>query len=163
MPPQASLPWLSIVPVSASRSSYNGLLMLGFLVASASLAAVAVHRFASRAVRRAPFWACGYPSPGPLAQYSATSLSQPIRRVFGTLVFAAHEQVEMPSPGDTRPATLRRFMRDPIWDFLYAPISGAVTSAARLMNHLQFLTIRRYLGFVFAALVILLVILAIWG
>jgi len=31
------------------------------------------------------------------------------------------------------------------------------------MNHLQFLTIRRYLGFVFAALVILLVILAIWG
>jgi hydrogenase-4 component B len=54
-------------------------------------------------------------------------------------------------------------MRDPIWDFLYAPISGAVASATGLLNRLQFLTIRRYLGFVFVALVILLVILAIWG
>jgi hydrogenase-4 component B len=31
-----------------------------------------------------------------------------------------------------------------------------------LLNHLQFLTIRRYLGFVFAALVILLLVLALW-
>src|SRR6185312_2599176 len=55
MPPQASIPWLSIVPVSASRSSYNGLLLFGFVAASGGLAAVVIHRFASRAVRRAPF------------------------------------------------------------------------------------------------------------
>ncbi len=56
-----SIPWLSMVPVSASRSSYNGLLLFGFVAASAGLAAVVVHRFASRTVRRAPFWDCGYP------------------------------------------------------------------------------------------------------
>ncbi|MBU6457701.1 MAG: hydrogenase 4 subunit B [Bradyrhizobium sp.] len=163
MPPQASIPWLSIVPVSASRSSYNGLLLFGFVVASASLAAMTVHRFASRTVRRAPFWDCGYPGLGVVAQYSATSLAQPIRRVFATVAFAAQEQVEMPPPGDKRPAVLRRFLRDPVWDFMYAPIASAVGTSATLLNHIQFLTIRRYLSFVFVALVFLLVFLALWG
>jgi formate hydrogenlyase subunit 3/multisubunit Na+/H+ antiporter MnhD subunit len=163
MPPQASIPWLSIVPVSASRSSYNGLLLFGFVAASAGLAAVVVHRFASRTVRKAPFWDCGYPGLGVVAQYSATSLAQPIRRVFATIAFAAHEQVEMPPPGDPRPATLRRFLRDPVWDFMYAPIASVVGASATLLNHIQFLTIRRYLSFVFIALIVLLVVLALWG
>lgn len=163
MPPQDSIAWLSIVPVSASRSSYNGLLIFGFLAASASLAAVLVHRCASRAVRRAPFWDCGVPNLGITAQYSATSLSQPIRRVFGSLIFAAREEINAPPPGDTRAATLRRFSRDPIWDFIYAPVADAVGAAATLLNYLQFLTIRRYLVLVFATLVFLLMVLAIWG
>jgi hydrogenase-4 component B len=163
MPPQASIPWLSIVPVSASRSSYNGLLLFGFVAASAGLSAVVVHRFASRTVRKAPFWDCGYPGLGVAAQYSATSMAQPIRRVFATVAFAAHEKVEMPPPGDPRPAALRKFLRDPVWDFMYAPIASAVGASATLLNHIQFLTIRRYLNFVFIALVILLVVLALWG
>lgn len=163
MPPQASIPWLSIVPVSASRSSYNGLLLFGFVAASAGLAAIAVHRFASRAVRKAPFWDCGYPGLGVIAQYSATSLAQPIRRVFATVAFAAHEQVEMPLPGDKRPATLRRFLRDPVWDYMYAPVASVVATSAALLDHVQFLTIRHYLSFVFIALVVLLVVLALWA
>ncbi len=163
MPPQASIPWLSIVPVSASRSSYNGLLLFGFVAVSASLAAVAVHRFASRTVRKVPFWDCGYPGLGVVAQYSATSLAQPIRRVFATVAFAAPEQVDIPPPGDMRPAVLRRYLRDPVWDGLYAPVASAVGASATLLNQIQFLTIRRYLSFVFIALVILLVVLAIWG
>ena len=47
-----AIPWLSIVPVAESRSSYNGLLVFVFIAISASLAAFAMHRFASRA--RAP-------------------------------------------------------------------------------------------------------------
>jgi formate hydrogenlyase subunit 3/multisubunit Na+/H+ antiporter MnhD subunit len=163
MPPQASIPWLSIVPISASRSSYNGMLLFGFVAVSAGLAAVLVHRLGSRTVRKAPFWDCGYPGLGVFAQYSATSLAQPIRRVFATIPFAAHEQVEMPPPGDPRPAILRRFLRDPVWDFIYAPIAGIVGASATLLNRVQFLTIRRYLGFVFIALVVLLVVLALWG
>ncbi|TAM96225.1 MAG: hydrogenase 4 subunit B [Rhizobiaceae bacterium] len=163
MPPQASIPWLSIVPVSASRSSYNGLLLFSFVAATACLAAAAIHRFASHVVRKAPFWDCGYPGLGVVAQYSATSLAQPLRRVFATVVFAARETVAMPPPGDPRPASLQRFLRDPVWDFAYAPIAFAVGTSATLLNHIQFLTIRRYLGFVFIALVVLLVVLAIWG
>lgn len=163
MPAQADIPWLSIVPVSASRSSYNGLLLLGFLAASAAIAAGAIHRLASRAVRKGPVWDCGFPDRNLLLQYSATSLAQPIRRVFATAVFSAREQVEMPLPGDQRPAKLQRFIRDPVWDLAYAPLAKAVGATATLLNHIQFLTIRRYLSFVFVALVTLLVVLALWG
>jgi hypothetical protein len=37
-----------------------------------------------------------------------------------------------------------------------------VASAAQRLNKLQFLTIRRYLGFVFFSLVSLLLVLALW-
>jgi hydrogenase-4 component B len=163
MPPQASIAWLSIIPVSASRSSYNGLLLFGFMVAAATIAATAVHRFASRAVRTAPFWDCGYPNLGTQVQYSATSLSQPIRRVFGTVTFGAHETVDMPAPEDPRPAKLVRRIGDPVWDFLYAPIAGSIDRVAGLLDHIQFLTIRVYLSMVFVALVVLLMVLALWG
>ncbi|MBN8910324.1 MAG: hydrogenase 4 subunit B, partial [Rhodospirillales bacterium] len=158
-----SIPWLSIVPVSSSRSSYNGLLLFGFVAVAAGLAVIGVHRFASRALRRAPFWDCGYPGLGVRAQYSATSLAQPIRRVFASVAFAAHEEVAIPAPGDIRPAVLRRFVRDPAWDFIYTPVVVAVAATATLLNRIQFLTIRRYLSFVFLALVVLLVVLALWG
>ena len=68
----------------------------------------------------------------------------------------------MPPPGATSPARLTVKMRDLIWDCAYAPIAGAVGFAAERLNVLQFLTIRRYLTLVFTALVLLLLVLAIW-
>ncbi len=73
---------------------------------SATFAAAAIHRLASDRLRRGPAWDCGYPDPSPATQYTASSFAQPIRRVFGTLVFRARERVEMPPPGDMRPARL---------------------------------------------------------
>jgi len=162
MPPQSAGPWLSIVPIAEGRSSYNGLLVFAFIALSASLSALVIHRTASRALRRGPAWDCGFPDPSPLTQYGAGSFAQPIRRVYGTLAFRARERVEMPPPGDTAPARLWVELRDLVWDGLYAPISGAVDHAAGRLNHVQFLTIRRYLGLVFLALVGLLLVLAIW-
>ncbi len=49
-----------------------------------------------------------------------------------------------------------------MWDWLYAPIEGSVATAAGRLNQFQFLTIRKYLSLVFALLVILLLVLAIW-
>ena len=65
-------------------------------------------------------------------------------------------------PATSRPARLTVELRDLVWDALYAPIAGGVGFAAERLNHLQFLTIRRYLSLVFAALVLLLLVLAIW-
>ncbi len=48
MPAQLALPWLSLVPVAAARSSYNGLLIFAFIAAATWLAVIAVHRFASQ-------------------------------------------------------------------------------------------------------------------
>ena len=39
MPVQSTIPWLSIAPIAASRSSYNGLLVFLFIAASAALGA----------------------------------------------------------------------------------------------------------------------------
>jgi len=129
---------------------------------SGMFAAWAIHRLASDKLRRAPPWDCGYPDPSPATQYTASSFAQPIRRVFGTVVFRAREHVEMPPPGDARPARLTVDLRDVIWDALYAPVAGAVGFAADRLNHLQFLTIRQFLSLVFSALVLLLLVLAIW-
>ena len=163
MPIQANEAWLSIVPIAESRSSYNGLLVMVFITISASLAVYFIHRFASRALRRGPAWACGFSDAVPAAQYSGGSFAQPIRRVFGTLVFRARDHVEMPPPGDIRPARLRIELHDLIWEGMYQPIAGAVGFSSERLNRLQFLTIRRYLSLVFATLVTLLLVLAIWS
>jgi formate hydrogenlyase subunit 3/multisubunit Na+/H+ antiporter MnhD subunit len=162
MPVQCAIPWLSIVPVAVSRSSYNGLLVFAFIAISAMLAAYAIHRLASHAVRRGPAWDCGFPEPSPATQYTASSFAQPIRRVFGTVVFQARETVDMPAPGDLRPARLTVTLRDLIWETLYEPVAGGVAAAAEWLNRFQFLTIRRYLSLVFAALIVLLTVVALW-
>jgi hypothetical protein len=113
-------------------------------------------------LRRAPAWDCGFPDSSVRTQYTAGSFAQPIRRVFGTLIFRAREHVEMPPPGDSRPARLHVDLRDLVWDVLYLPLAGIVNSTATRLNHFQFLTIRRYLGLVFLTLVALLLVIAIW-
>jgi len=163
MPAQASLEWLSIVPVAESRSSYNGLIVFFFIAVSASLAAYVIHRLASGAVRRAPAWDCGYLEQSPATQYTAGSFAQPIRRVFGSYVFRAAEHVTMPPPGDPSPARFDVKLHDLAWELIYTPITNAVLLAATRLNQLQFLTIRVYLSFVSFALVFLLLVLALWA
>lgn len=162
LPAQASLPWLSLVPLSAARSSYNGLILLVFITFTSTLIATAVKRFASSALRRSAAWDCGFPDPSPATQYTAQSFAQPIRRVFGGAVFGAEEKVEMPEPGSLAPARLQVRMHDLIWEYLFLPIARAVEAAAERANAVQFLTVRRYLTLVFAVLVLLLSGLALW-
>jgi NADH:ubiquinone oxidoreductase subunit 5 (subunit L)/multisubunit Na+/H+ antiporter MnhA subunit len=162
LPRQEGIDWLTIVPIAQSRSSYNGLLLFLFIALAAGLGAEAIHRWASDAMRRSAPWDCGFPDPNPATQYTAGSFSQPIRRVFGEVIFRAREEVHMPPPGDQRAARMHVRMRDLLWDAFYAPIAGVVGFATSHLNKVQFLTIRAYLTLVFGALVVLLMLLAIW-
>jgi len=162
MPKQSAFGWLMIVPIAESRSSYDGLVLFVCIALAAGLTAYVIHRFASHALRRSAPWDCGYPDSAPATQYTAGSFAQPIRRVFGTLVFHAREEVDMPRPGDTRPARFEVHLRDLVWDSVYEPVERIVGSTADLLNRVQFLTIRGYLTLVGSALVALLVVLAIW-
>jgi hydrogenase-4 component B len=162
MPVQADMPWLSVVPVEQSRSSYNGLLIFVFITLATLFTVNAIHRLATRATRRGPAWDCGYPLTSPLTQYTGDSFAQPLRRVFGDF-FRAREKVTMPQPGDPRAARLEVSLRDLIWEAIYAPIVRALAFASEKFNALQFLTIRRYLSLVFGALVSLLLVVAIWS
>ena len=161
MPVQAADPWQSIIPIAESRSSYNGLLVFAFITVSALTAAEIIHRFASRAVRRGPAWDCGYPDPSLATQYTADSFAQPLRRVFGS-VFDVREKSEMPPPGDPRAARLTVVIRDLVWEMGYAPVARAIWFTTEKLNHLQFLTIRKYLSLVFLALVALLLRVSLW-
>jgi len=133
IPNQASESWLTIVPISQTRSSYNGLFVFLFAAVAAMLCAYTIHRLASRA----------------------------IRRVFGTLLFQARGHVDMPAPGEVRPARFHLTLRDLIWEWLYEPVGKCVNFIATHANRSQLLTIRQYLGLVFIALVSLLSLLAL--
>ena len=166
MPVQSANPWLSIVPIAESRSSYDGLLVFVFITISTLVTIEIIHRFASRAVRRGPAWDCGFPNQSPATQYTAGGFAQPIRRVFSSL-FDAREDVTMPAPGDTAAARFTIRLRDLTWEMLYAPIGGAIWFVTDKLNYLQFLTIRKYLSLVFALLVILLfflmLVMLVWS
>jgi hydrogenase-4 component B len=53
-------------------------------------------------------------------------------------------------------------MTDYLWRGLYAAPANAVLELSVRMNALQFLTIRRYLVFMFVALIVLLLVTASW-
>jgi hydrogenase-4 component B len=162
MPLQSEIPWLSIVPIAESRSSYNGLLVFAFIAISASLAVLVIHRWGSHAVRRAPAWDCGWPDPSPATQYTAASFAQPIRRVFATQMFRASEDVDMPPPGEPTAGTAACPDSRPRLGLPLQAGCRRVGFAAERLNYLQFLTIRRYLSLVFLALVTLLTVVAVW-
>ena len=162
LPAQAGQAWLSLVPNPQAGSSYNGLMVILFMTVTAVLGAGIVHRLSGRRLRRADAWDCGFPDPSPITQYSGGSFAQPVRRVLGDFAFKVTETVEMPPPGDLGPARITVQLRDPIWEFVYAPLTRAVSWIADRLNPLQYLTIRRYLGLVFTALILLLLVLAIW-
>jgi NADH:ubiquinone oxidoreductase subunit 5 (subunit L)/multisubunit Na+/H+ antiporter MnhA subunit len=162
MPRQAAQAWLSIVPIAESRSSYNGLIILAFMICSGTLTAFAIHRFATRATRRSAIWDCGFPLDAPQTQYTASSFAMPIRRVFGKVVFGVYEHVDMPRPGETRAGHFAVRVIDPAWRWAYGPLARGVAAASLRLNHLQFLTIRRYLTLVFCALILLLIVVAAW-
>jgi hydrogenase-4 component B len=163
MPRQAELPWLPIIPIAQSRSSYNGLLVFLFIACSSWLTAFAIHRLASRRLRRSDPWDCGTPDLSPITQYSASSFAQPIRRVFANTGISTIETVEMAPPDSLAAAKFTLQIRDAIWHWAYAPLGFAIDCAAGVLNRLQFLTIRSYLSLVFAALVFLLLVIATWA
>jgi formate hydrogenlyase subunit 3/multisubunit Na+/H+ antiporter MnhD subunit len=162
MPSQAGVPWLSIVPIATSRSSYNGMMVLLFLIASGALTAMFIHRFAARATRPSAIWDCGYPAVSATTQYTSSSFAMPIRRVFGTTVFQVVEKVDMPLPGETRAAHFHVKVLDPLWRRAYGPLARSVWTTADRLNGLQFLTIRQYLTLTVSTLILLLLAVALW-
>lgn len=155
--------WFWLSPTSAIGNSYNGMIMLVVIGLLSVLAVLVIHRRASDRVRWSIPWGCGYDEPDPegVTQYTASSFAQPIRRTFGSTVFRARDHVDMPEPGDPRPARLSVTWSDPVWAAFYAPIVRVVAWLADRANALQFLTIRRYLTLMFLALVVLLVMVAV--
>jgi formate hydrogenlyase subunit 3/multisubunit Na+/H+ antiporter MnhD subunit len=152
---------LSLIAFDPEQSIYDAPVIALFIAISSLVTMAIVHRLSERRTRRSPAWDCGFPDPSPATQYTASSFAQPLRRVYGALAFAARDTVEMPPPGDPRPARLSVALVDHLWRLFYAAPGRAVLALSIRLNVLQFLTIRRYLVLMFGALVILLAIVAV--
>ncbi|OHC74817.1 MAG: hydrogenase 4 subunit B [Rhodospirillales bacterium RIFCSPLOWO2_12_FULL_58_28] len=153
---------LALIPFSSAKSSYDGFTIMAFLLTAGSFTAWFIHRFASRAVRRGPAWDCGTPADSTAGQYTSGGFSQPIRRVFCSVVFRAREEVDMPAPGDVGAARIKIIITDPAWALIFTPVASLLERISNRLNFLQFLTIRRYLSLMFAALITLLIVVVIW-
>jgi hydrogenase-4 component B len=153
---------LSLIAFNQERSIYDAPTIALFVMFSAIATMLVVHFISNRGTRRAPAWDCGFPDASPATQYTASSFSQPLRRVYRGIVLGSVEVLEMPPPGDLRPARFAVRYRDYVWRYLYAKPASALIYLAVRANAFQFLTIRRYLVLMFCTLIALLLIMAVW-
>jgi formate hydrogenlyase subunit 3/multisubunit Na+/H+ antiporter MnhD subunit len=118
--------------------------------------------------RLASAWDCGFgdapawlPFGDPATQYSGASFGQPLRRTLGSAVLGGRETVDIPEPGDTRPAKLSVTLQDPAEATLFQPAARLRDVLSAVADRMQFLTIRRTLSVLFLALVLFLAAVAL--
>ena len=157
----SDLGWPFLSPVSNTRGSYSGTVLVMVGLALFGIAIALVHRMGNNRMRAADAWDCGTPEDNPATQYTGQSFAQPLRRSIAATVFQARETVVMPQPGDDSPARHSLAMTDPIWNGLYLRLAWLINLIADQVNRLQFLTVRRYLLMMFCTLVFLLLVVAV--
>ena len=150
----------SLIAFTEERAIYDAPTIAFFVAISSLTTVVIVHLLASKKTRRSPTWDCGYPDPSPSTQYTASSFSQPLRRVYNGILFRAREEIDMPPPGDLRPAKFSLRFSDYLWRYLYEKPTAAIWSLSKELDVVHYLTIRSYLVFMFCTLITLLVITA---
>ncbi|MGO8953885.1 MAG: hydrogenase 4 subunit B [Rhodomicrobium sp.] len=152
---------LSLIAFDPERSIYDAPTIALFVTLSSITTMLFVHLVSNRRTRRAPAWDCGFPDASPATQYTASSFSQPLRRVYKGVVLGSVETLDMPPPGELRPGRFSVRFEDYAWRNLYAAPAGALLAVATRFNAFQFLTIRRYLVLMFSTLIALLIVTAV--
>jgi len=143
--------WLWLTPISAQTASY-GAPITAFTLLIVLVLGVWVFSRRRKRIRRCDPWDCGFAPPTPSMQYTATSFSQPIMRIFSKL-FRIDENLDRNEAGIKRYSLL---IQDHLWYWLYLPIGKVVDKSARQVTRLQSGHIRLYLGWSLATLLLLL-------
>ncbi|MFI6565803.1 proton-conducting transporter membrane subunit [Streptomyces sp. NPDC050534] len=132
----------------------------------ALLVATALPRLYGRRRRRrnARLWDCGGGAPTPRMAYTATSFAEPLQRVFDD-VLAPEQDVNVTPVRESAYLVERvRFERrvpDRIEHRLYQPVLGALAGTGRAARRLAGGSVHLYLGYGFAGLVVLLLVLTV--
>ncbi|MDD3398898.1 MAG: proton-conducting transporter membrane subunit [Candidatus Methanomethylophilaceae archaeon] len=111
----------------------------------------AVCRGRNKNVNRSRTWDCGSDL-GPDMQYSAMSFSQPVAKVFHTVLGTRSGIVE----GRLFPASN---FPDHFWERVYLPLSKSYLDLSRAVRRLQGGSVQSYLGYILAVLMVLMVAL----
>ncbi len=151
--------WMWLTPVAAERASYSApIVFLGIFAIVGGVYLLFSSK--KRVTRRAPLWDCGFAKTTERMQYSSTSFSMPMRRIFGSL-FSIKETVR--GAGSNDAAFNGKFIyhlkiRDRVWYSMYKPFSDASFWIARKTGKLQHGKIQIYLLYSFITLIILLIL-----
>ena len=158
--------WLTISP-QADSAGYTAPAIAVLLSLAGGLVYLAVRRWTVAGERRGPAWDCGFGDPpnwlpfgDPVTQYGGASFAQPLRRALATSLMDARETVDMPLPGETRPAHMKVRLRDPADSHLFAVLGHWRSRVSHFADFMQFLTIRSTLAVMFCALLILMAAVA---
>ncbi len=128
-------------------------------LALGALALVAVFALLRGAARVTQTWACGMPGLNARMQYTSTTFSKPLRRVFA-FVYRPERSVQVaPADGAYFPTAISyRSVRTTSYErILYRPLVDAFVAAGYRLRRLQTGNIQVYLLYIFLALVGLLV------
>jgi len=109
-------------------------------------------------------WGCGGVRTSPRMEYTATSYAEPLVRVFGEALRPSRS-LEVSQLGDDRVLESRvafaQELTDIIEDRWYTPATRWLRIAGDQARRIQNGSIHRYLGFSFAALVLVLVVVTL--
>ena len=152
--------WLWLTPISHARASYSAPLVFVIIPAIVSLVYLFLHT-RKKAIHRVPLWDCGFQKITTRMQYTGTSFSMPLRRIFGFL-FRVREDVRIDAPRHKAfPQRIRYRLRvrDRLWGWLYSPVADVSFWVARRVGRLQQGRIQAYLIYSFVTIIVLLVLL----
>jgi formate hydrogenlyase subunit 3/multisubunit Na+/H+ antiporter MnhD subunit len=151
--------WMWLTPIAAERASYAApIAFLGIL--SVVIVTYLLLHARPGAIHRTPLWDCGFEKVTSRMQYTATSFSMPLRRIFGFL-FSIKEHVRQLPPA-THPAFPERMhyhlrVRDRFWMWIYQPVVDASFWLSRRIGRMQQGRIQIYLIYSFVTILVLLI------
>jgi len=155
MPTATAHGWLWLTPVSSDVASYGApMVFLGIGVAWLLVWLWLHPRRKNTKIRTAPAWDCGFGSLNGRMQYTATSFTMPIRRIFRPVwsIEESYQQPEQQSPG----GRYQLKVADWAWLKIYQPIGRLLLATARRAALIQGGNIRIYLVYSFFTLLFLL-------
>jgi NADH:ubiquinone oxidoreductase subunit 5 (subunit L)/multisubunit Na+/H+ antiporter MnhA subunit len=155
----AGFGWMWLTPISHERAAYSAPVVFVGIFAVVAITYLLLHT-RSGTIRRAPLWDCGFEKITNRMQYTATSFSMPLRRIFGFL-FSIKEHVRRLPPAAHKafPERLQYHLRvrDRFWVWLYQPISDASFWLSRRIGRMQHGRIQIYLIYSFVTIIVLLI------
>lgn len=152
--------WLWVTPISPETASYGAPMVLLGIGCAWLLVWLWLHPRRNRnPVRTGPAWDCGFGPLNPRMQYTATSFSMPIRRIFRP-VWPIEEKYQ--KPGRTEVGG-RYHLRvgDWAWLKIYQPIGKLLLATAQRLAMIQGGNIRAYLTYSFFTLIFLLLVVSL--
>lgn len=147
-------------------SSLSPLWIAAALLAGLALTAAVVRAVSAGVARRRDIalWDCGAGAPTARMQYTATSFAEPVQRIFDD-VLAPRTDITITAHSESRyiidQISYRREVPDRIEHHLYRPIIAVYHYLGRLAPRLANGSVHRYLGYGFAGVTALLIVLAV--